>query len=150
MKTPWIYLKTKVKMRIRETALKACTGFFAYMIAYDSLVLAIHHPEMSVFQWLIRPIIDLYHLNVIAIVMLIFSMISFFIVFDITIKKAKIKELRKVGKKCDEGRDFQYAISVLRDTRFSYVLGQNSFIELNSLEYIYYNLRYIRLALELF
>ena len=137
-------------MRIRETASKACIGFIAYMVAYDSLILAIHHPGMSAFQWLIRPIIDLYHLNVTAIVMLIFSMTSFFIAFDITIKKAKMKELRIVGDKCDEGREFYYAISILKDTRFSYILGQNPFIELNGLEYTYYNLKYIRLALELF
>ena len=137
-------------MRIEEAALKVWTGFLIYMVAYNGLALVIYDLDVTLFQWLIRPIIDLYHLNTIAIVMLVVSITSFFIASNIITKRAKLKELRKVGKKCDEGRDFQYAISVLRDTRFSYVLGQNSFIELNSLEYIYYNLRYIRLALELF
>ena len=137
-------------MRIEEVALKVWTGFLVYMIAYNGLALVIHDLDVTLFQWMIRPIIDLYHLNVIAIAMLIVSMTSFFITSNIITKRAKLKELRKVGKKCDEGREFQYAISVLRDTRFSYVLGQNSFIELNSMEYLYYNLRYIKLALELF
>ena len=137
-------------MRIEEAAFKVWTGFLIYMVAYNSLALVIYDLDVTLFQWLIRPIIDLYHLNTITIVMLVVSITSFFIASNIITKRAKLKELRKVGKKCDEGRDFQYAISVLRDTRFSYVLGQNSFIELNSLEYIYYNLRYIRLALELF
>ena len=137
-------------MRIEKTISKLWTGFLIYMIAYNGLALVIYDLNVTLFQWLIRPIIDLYHLNTIAIVMFVVSTTSFFITSNIITKRAKLKELRKVGKKCDEGRDFQYAISVLRDTRFSYVLGQNSFIELNSLEYIYYNLRYIRLALELF
>ena len=137
-------------MRIEEAALKVWTGFLIYMVAYNSLALVIYDLDVTLFQWFIRPIIDLYHLNTIAIVMLVFSTTSFFITSDIISKKSKLKELRKVGKKCDEGREFQYAISILKDSRFSYVLGQNSFIELNSLEYIYYNLRYIRLALELF
>ena len=137
-------------MRIEEAALKVWTGFLIYMVAYNGLALVIYDLDVTLFQWLIRPIIDLYYLNIVAIVMLISSMVSFFFAFNMINKKGKMKELRKVGKKCDEGRDFHYAISILRDSRFSYVLGQNSFIELNSLEYIYYNLRYIRLALELF
>ncbi|MCK5012865.1 MAG: hypothetical protein KAS66_03515 [Candidatus Omnitrophica bacterium] len=137
-------------MRIEETMLKVWTGFLVYMIAYNGLALVIHDLNVSLFQWFMRPIVDLYHLNIIAIVMLVFSMTSFFITSDIVSKKSKLKELRKVGKKCDEGREFHYAISILRDSRFSYVLGQNSIIELNSMEYLYYNLRYLRLSLELF
>ena len=97
MKTPWIYSKTEVKMRIEEAALKGWTGFLIYMVAYNGLALVIYDLDVTLFQWLIRPIIDLYYLNIVAIVMLISSMVSFFFAFNM-INKNPIELIKSVSE----------------------------------------------------
>lgn len=121
-----------------------------YIVVYDILILTVQHSDLSLRDWVFKPAVDMYNLEPFAYIVFLATLIAFLTSFKALDKRAKLKELRIVGDKCDEGRDFHYAISILKDTRFSYVLGQNPFIELNGLEYMYYNLRYISLALEIF
>lgn len=119
-----------------------------YIIVYDILILNAYHPDLSLMGWVLRPAIDMYNLKPLAYIVFLAISFVFLISFRALDKRAKAKELKIAEDKYCEGRDFLYAISILKDTRFSYVLVQNPFIELNSLEYIYHNLRYLRLTLE--
>jgi len=80
-----------------------------------------------------------------------------YIIFKVKRDYRKTKELDKLRsdfaevKKLRENSDnFYYAISILKDSRFSYVLCENGMIEIKALEHTYDNLNYIKVALDVF
>lgn len=123
-------------MGIKSIVGKLVISLLVYILAYNSMILLKYHPDLSFSQWILRPIIDVYHLYFLATFMYILTNILVFNAIDVIFKKKEhkrlLKELKEISEKCDEGKDFISAINILRHTRFSYILGQNSnIIEVN-------------------
>lgn len=137
-------------MTLKTILLKLWMSFLLYMMIYNTIIFVTLHPYLSPREWLFKPLVDIYYFNCFPIVILVFVFCFCFthLFFDATENIKKRLKSKETIERTRDAEKFFYAVSILKNTRFSHVLNENAFIEIQSLQYLFYKIESIKELLE--